>query len=285
MVILAVAKATSDRLQIWLHLHSASVVARCCVTRRFAIPTNPSRSLKRYTGIGIFSGCRNERNTMRKSSSWHSPCCRSRFPRGAFAQQQQQRSGTPEEQKACSPRCPAPLPPGDRSGRLHDPAPARSRTAPKLSRGLRPGAEEPRTIGSTYVRSLPPQAVAGLIRRSGGDGPDSIGFGGVFPIWGRDRSCVCGYRGACRHARSNVSQYLDDQRERTAIRQDSPRREFSGRVVDHSSAPPGADPCASTISSAPPTTSPITQRWRPTKSCAISTCSRRNCWARATRQP
>ena len=35
---------------------------------------------------------------------------------------------------------------------------------------------------------------------------------------------------------------LDDHRERIAIRQDSPRREFSGRVVDHPSAPPRADP-------------------------------------------
>ena len=42
---------------------------------------------------------------------------------------------------------------------------------------------------------------------------------------------------------------------------------------------------AFTISSAPPTTSPTTRRCRRTRSSPISTCSRRNCSARATPRP
>jgi len=45
-----------------------------------------------------------------------------------------------------------------------------------------------------------------------------------------------------RHAQTNVVS-PDDKRERIAIRQDSPRRELSGRVLDHSSASSGADSC------------------------------------------
>ena len=74
------------------------------------------------------------------------------------------------------------------------------------------------------------------------------------------------------HARMNAAN-SDDHRERTAIRQDPPRREFSGRVVDHSSAPPRADPCLLQFR-------PHRRRYRrpcdarPTRSFAISTCSR-----------
>ena len=72
--------------------------------------------------------------------------------------------------------------------------------------------------------------------------PDSIGFGGVFPYMG-----LAIPRMRLKHRRvppcqTNVASSFDDQRERTAIRKDPPRREFSGRVVDHSSASSGADP-------------------------------------------
>jgi hypothetical protein len=72
--------------------------------------------------------------------------------------------------------------------------------------------------------------------------PDSIGFGRVFPYMGLaipSHALETLARAACQ---TNVASSIDDQRERPAIRKDPPRREFSGRVVDHSSASPGADP-------------------------------------------
>jgi len=141
-------------------------------------------------------------------------------------------------------RCPALLPPGDGSGRLHHPR-LPSATSSQIGQGLRSGVEKPRAIAPRIQRSAPRASVIDLIwpgrrLRAVADG---IGFRSVFPYMGP---------AAYRHARNpgradslrpdQCSQLLMTQRERTSIRQNTPRREFSGRVLDHSSASPDADP-------------------------------------------
>ncbi len=77
--------------------------------------------------------------------SWHSPCCL--VSTGAIAEQ---RSGTPEEQEACSRDVQTLLPPGDRSGRLHHSGlPSAKSTQDQPS--LRSGAEKPRAISRARV--------------------------------------------------------------------------------------------------------------------------------------
>src|SRR3954454_13263338 len=64
-----------------------------------------------------------------------------------------------------------------------------------------------------------------------------------FPYMGSATDTPCHFGEACRTDLFNECSQSDDHRWRTAIRQDPSRRELSGGVMDHPSAPPGADSC------------------------------------------
>ena len=160
---------------------------------------------------GGFPCCQNEGIRCVKLS-WLSLCCRFPFPPEPSPTAAQRHARGTEGLYA---RRAALLPCRDRSGRSRRsvlPAAKPRQDQP----GLRPGAQEPRAVSAP--------------RRIAGRAVDSIGFGGVFPYM--------------EHAQKPRELPVpDDHRSRIAIRQNSPRRELSGGVVDHPSAPPRADPC------------------------------------------
>ena len=110
---------------------------------------------------------------------------------GAIAQQQQ-RSGTPEEQKACA-RRPALLPTGDGSGRLHCPG-LPSATSSQVDQAcdlvLRtPGSS---THAHPIMRRCSPVIPLNLTAVGAGEkSQQSIGFGDVFPYMGFAALSAC----------------------------------------------------------------------------------------------
>ena len=182
------------------------------------------------------------------------------------------------------------LPPGDGSGRFHHSGLPAGKSS-QDQRGLRSGAEKPRPISAFAVAPTVAQGrCRASIRLRGGIGEKSqiaLVLASYSPIWGsrslRMRAALPAR--AQSPCPDECSQFSDDHRERTAIRQDPPRREFSGGVVDHPSAPPGADPRVLQFR-------PHRRRYRRsrdarrrTRSSGCSICSRPNCSARATPSP
>ncbi len=178
---------------IWPHFPALVL----CPLLRYAAPANPENPPRRC------------RNAIRERIS----CCRNEeydaqiFPgthlvvdRGLPDALAQQRSGTPDEQKARS-RCVAVLPSGDRPGRFHHPGLPAAKSHQDHA-CLRSGSEEPVTVNKRKPAPVNPSHRSQFRPGEGAaqlSGPYSIGFGGVFPYGGAISSHAPDV-GACRPA-------------------------------------------------------------------------------------
>ena len=170
---------------------------------------NPNKSLpamlKRYSGTG-FSAVENEgTRCVNFPGAPGSLLLSITVSSDAFAQQQ--RSGTPDEQKACSrdvqKHCRAVIDQGD----FIDPRLPAAESS-QDQRRLQSGAEKSRAISaftSDFCREKHGGRPLEPARRHWRTCPDSIGFGGVFPYMGHAIPRMRCQYWRMHHARSNVA--------------------------------------------------------------------------------